>query len=184
MGDWFHKVTNWVSYNRGLFFGLLLGLGLLGLVSCESKNEDPVTGKPMTADQLVVSEEAYARRLKAEQEAAAKDAAARIDALRRATELQITAITAEFELGTRQRQDTAEEFAGRFDLAHESIEKQNALKGTLFTLVREGLSKADPALATGVAGLLGLVTVGLGFDNRRKDRKIKANGQTIPPTTA
>ena len=186
MDDWFHKLTKWVSHNRGLFIGLLLAAGLTGLVSCESRTEDPVSGKPVTGDQLVVSEEAYARRMRAAMEAAAKQAAAQVDAVKRATEARLAEIAAGLDQATAERVIEAEEMTGRFDAAHEEIARQDRLKGTVFNMVRDNAGRLDtlaPGAGSVLAGIFGLLAVGVGLDNRRKDRVIKANGQAAPPAT-
>lgn len=172
MTDLFHKVTNWLSYNRWTALGIVLGAVLLGVTACQPKAADPVSGQRMTAGELEGSEAAFKAKLKREQDAAAADYRLQVKVLQQTTENELTKLSTKFEVTSQERADSLVATVAQFESAHENIARMNQMIGSVVGLVREGINTVNPALGTSLAALFGLATAGLVADNRRKDRKI------------
>lgn len=181
MTDVFHKLTNFVSYNRWATLGILLGVALSAVTACQPKAADPVSGAKMTASELEASEAGFRAKLKREQDAAAAEYRLQVKVVQQTTENELEKLAAKFSVTSQERADALESTTAQFDAAHDHIAQQAEFIGSAVNVVREGLNTINPALGASLAGLFGLATVGLGLDNRRKDRKITQLRET--PTT-
>jgi hypothetical protein len=151
--DWWHRVTQWLDYNRGLFIGLLVaGIAAAGLLGCQVRTDSiSRPGERVTAGQL------DAEITMGNAELAKRQAALEADAASFATRAE--AAKADIERQAQLRATVIQTVAGLGQAAAEgSISPASAIGGLAQLLL------------LGAAG-------GLAFDNRRKDRVLA--GQTV-----
>ena len=175
--DWFHKLTDLISYNRYAVIATLVAAAFIGLSSCESlySEKSPQSGKPLTRTQLV--DEAN-QRIKNEQfklENAKKDAQAKVAQIALDLEKTSSATALEVEAIQTSYQTVVDKIDARQEFIGKAFAWVNSLMGTASTT----LGPAGTAIWAGAATLL---AGGLGLDNRRKD-KVIAGTAPQPPTT-
>ncbi len=147
--DWFHSMTKWIDYNRGVVVGIILTVVFVAIMAgCQITTPSPVNpGTQVTAAELQIEATAAISRLDKQQ--------AVLDAEREALAEGLAVAEADLQAKTEQRQALIEGVAG------------------IGTMVAEG-SVSTPSII-GAVTQLGLLLVGGGamLDNRRKDTVIK-----------
>lgn len=158
--DYFHKVCKWVSYNRGVVFGVLIMAVAFTFVSCTPTTISPISGKEVNQQELnyeIIKQSADFGERRAEIEALEAKFNADVDAANEANELAGKDLQAKYERNQK--------------LADTAMSVFNTLpdfqgKGLLVSLLG--------------SGLIG----GLTYDNYRKGKKIKGmKNDTNPPAT-
>jgi hypothetical protein len=150
-----HSALNWLSYNRGLVFGLILALVCsLWLLGCEVTTQGLTDDRQVTSHQL----DQQAQALKASLEKRAAD----LDAQIAAYNIDVAALQAAYE-------------AAQQDLERKLVARQQIVTTLGGFVTQLAAGTVDPVSAVGsVVGLLGLLGgAGLAVDNRRKDLVIR-----------
>lgn len=177
--DIVHRVTNLISYNRGVVIAALVAAALAIPACIEFKGESPVTGKPETAATLATQEEAEQKRIDAEIKKAERLRTASADALRRELEHRTAEINNSYEETVIDLAEEQARLEAGFTAGHEQIAaKQDSLKWWIDS-ANTVVATINPGLAQPLSLVTSLLLGGAIYDNRRKDRKIKnATGAT------
>lgn len=170
--DLFHRFTNWLSYNRWTALGLVLGVALVGLASCQFKATDPVSHQAATASELEANQASHTDQLRRDQDKAKADYDIQVKVLQDTTAAELLKLQAKFAASTDQRMADAKKLEADYAEAQRTIADKQAVAAGVLTFVQNTLGAVNPGLAAGLAGLFALTTAGLGLDNRRKDGRI------------
>jgi hypothetical protein len=139
-----------VDHNRGLFLGMIVtAVVAISVVGCKVTTTSPISGKPVTQDQL--------------------DAEASI---------------ATRDLQTQQAVLTAKaaDLKDKLGPAYADLERKREAASTVVGTVSELINQYVPGPWQGVAATgFSALLLGLGLDNRRKDRLIGAKGNPTVP---
>jgi len=147
--DLWHKITNYIDHNRGLFVALILaGIVSVAFVGCQPKTYSLVIpNEKVTLKEL--EREILVEQSRLEAEAFALESKARVFA----------------ESAEIAKQDIYNQI--------DSINKVIETVGGIALTVTGGSFSAPAAVGTVITAILGLGAGGLLYDNRRKDKLIK-----------
>lgn len=161
--DLFHRVCNWVSYNRYLAIGLVVGcIAAYGLVGCQMKTQslkEPT--KQVTATELKA--EVADKNLELEK------AAADLNVEKAKVQAEIEKYNANVTALNKQVQARQEDLAKKEQIRAEVLQ---AAGGLITTAVTGGTVTPGAAVGTVLQMLSLAVAGGAVLDNRRKDKKI------------
>ena len=167
MTDYWHKFTQWLDYNRGLALALVVAAALgVWLIGCQSRT--PSLGDPGT---LVTRQEFQVESLTER---------ARLDKRRAALEAEASALNTDVAA-----------FNARAELGVQDLDRQDEARVQLTQLTGELVTSAlagtltpasGVATAVSIAGIL--ATLGLLWDNRRKDGVIAAKKAGVAAPSA
>lgn len=174
--DWFHWLTDLLSYNRYAVIATLAAAVFVGLTSCEAftTEKSPQSGKPLTREQLV---DEASQRIKNEQ--------FKLDNAKKSAAQQVAQITLELEKLSGQSALEVDSIRTTYQTTIDKLDARQEFIGKAFSwvngLVGSASSTLGPAGSTIWAGAATLLAAGLGLDNRRKD-KVIAGTAPQPPT--
>lgn len=162
MKDYFHSTVKWISHNRYTFFGLGIAATILSLSACTFTAKDPKTGKEATKQELITSIEAEA-----------KTSASKYKKLE-----------AEFLDALAQMEAEDARLIAQYEAAIANIDRQEQTWTQVLSWVNSIPAVGSNPVLGGALGLAGMVFgLGVGVDNRRKDRVIKrSKSKTNEPT--
>jgi hypothetical protein len=141
-----------VDHNRGLFLGMIVAaVAVISAVGCRVTTTSPLSGKPVTQDQLDAEASIATRDLQTQQAVLAAKAA-----------------------------DLKDKLGPAYSELERKQEAVNTIVGTVSGLINQYVPGPwQGVAATGFSALL----LGLGLDNRRKDRLIGSKPTTLVPAT-
>ena len=160
-----HRITNWIDHNRGVFFGIVFAVLLGGwIIGCQAKMPGLVEDEPVILEvfraqvdraELDIKNQIAAHHLTGE------NLQATVDALNAKVEY------------------TEEGFAKKIEFNRAVVEFGG---GIISTLISGGTIDAADKVGGFITLLLGAGVLGLAVDNNRKDRKITGLKETATPT--
>lgn len=152
MKDYIHSAIKWISYNRYTFLSTGIAAAMLSLASCTFTAKDPKTGKEMTKEELV-------RNLDIESK----------EGLSRYKKLE-----ADFQAEIAKLEADDARIIAQYEAAIASVDRQQQVWADVMNWVYTiPVVNTNPMLG-GAVGLAGAVFgLGVGIDNRRKDKVIK-----------
>lgn len=152
MIDYVHNGFKWLSNNRYTALGSVIAASSLFLASCQFTSKDPLTGEKATKEVLV-----------ANAEATAKTSIAKYEKLE-----------ADFKASLAAMQEADARTIAKYEAAVADIERQQQTWTSVLAWVKTVPGVGENPLLGGALGLAGAVFgLGVGVDNRRKDKVIK-----------
>lgn len=172
--DWFHKLTDLLSYNRYTALAAMLAVVAIIPACWDPTGTSPVTGAATSALVLGKEEAEVKIKLKAELDKAVKTKEAAANALQveftqRVAQINDTfdAIVIDTEAKAKVMEEGFKAANAQIDAKVQSIQTWVDISNQIVGMVAPGIA---PIWATGAT----LLVAGLGLDNRRKDKKIAA----------
>lgn len=166
--DLFHKVTNWIDHNRGVFTMVIVGIVVsVGIVGCQ-----PTTTSLLNPERKVTVAELDREVIILDQQFSKR--ASIITTLRDEFNFAVLSKNAEISMA---EEDLERKYEARAELIN--------IVGGVAATIASGATLSPPAIVSTVLSVVGLFAVGgLGYDNVKKGRKIKEQKTALNSTTS
>lgn len=171
--DLFHSFLKTLDHWRGTALSLGLAAALVCLAACETLGHDPTTGNQ--ASLTVISNNVDRKAIELEAAAAEADRlyAASLSTLKHDYEKSLSQLASVHTEKLSSIQVELEALTAGYEAAVEEIETKAAKRAALISIGQDLLNTVHPGLGGALAASGLLTALGVGYDNRRKDKTIK-----------
>lgn len=168
-----HQILKLMDHWRGTAGALGLSLCILYLSACELTTKDPTSGEQATISTISNNVDAKAIELQAAAAEADRIYQSSLQAVTSDYEQQLRVLADIHVSQTTDLQTQLDLLATNYENAVADLERKAAQRSELVSVALNTLGVVHPGLA-GAIGASGLLAaLGLGYDNRRKDKTIK-----------
>lgn len=152
MTDYVHNTFSWLEKNRYTALAAVIACSSVFLASCTFTAKDPLTGSKVTKDELV----------------------ANLDATAKTSVAKYKQLEANFQVELAGLQEADVRIIAQYEAAILDIDRQRETWTSVISWVQQIPAVGANPLLGGALGLAGAVFgLGVGVDNKRKDKVIK-----------
>lgn len=152
MNDYVHNVFSWLEKNRYTALATVVAGSSVFLASCSFTAKDPLTGTKVTKEELIANVEATAT----------------------SSVSKYKKLEADFQAQLASLQEADAKTIAQYEAAIADIDRQRETWTSVISWVQQIPAVGANPLLGGALGLAGAVFgVGVGVDNKRKDKVIK-----------